>query len=72
MAMSGGGGFLLYIQLHDNPRDLRAVLRDYAQDMVLPALEIYSEGLMSDSTMYEAFAAQQADGKPIPTSKEDS
>jgi hypothetical protein len=39
---------------------------------VLPALEIYSEGLMSDSTMYEAFAAQQADGKPIPTSKEDS
>jgi AcrR family transcriptional regulator len=77
MAMSGGGGLLLYIQLHDNPRDLRAVLHDYAQDMVLPALEIYSEGLMSDSTMYDtfaaaAFAAQQADGKPIPTSKEDS
>jgi AcrR family transcriptional regulator len=71
IAMSGGGGFLLYIQLHDNPRDLRAVLHDYAQDMVLPALEVYSEGLMSDSTMYEAFAAQHADGTPIPTSKED-
>lgn len=68
LAMSGGGGFLLYIQLHDDPQNLRAVLRDYAQDMVLPALEVYSEGLMSDSTMYEAFAAQQANGKPIPTS----
>jgi AcrR family transcriptional regulator len=68
LAMSGGGGFMLYLQLHENPRDLRAVLRDYAQDMVLPALEIYSEGLMSDSTMYEAFAAQQANGTPIPTS----
>ena len=71
LAMSGGGGFMLYLQLHDNPRDLRAVLRDYAQDMMLPALEIYSEGLMSDSTMYAAFAAQQANGKPIRTSKED-
>ncbi|MET4428313.1 MULTISPECIES: TetR family transcriptional regulator [unclassified Mycolicibacterium] len=71
IAMSGGGGFLLYIQLHDNPRDLRAVLHDYAQDMVLPALEVYSEGLLSDSTMYDAFAAQHADGTPIPTSKED-
>jgi AcrR family transcriptional regulator len=71
VAMSGGGGFLLYIQLHDNPRDLRAVLRDYAQDMVLPALEVYSEGLMADSTMYDAFAAQQANGKPITTTRED-
>lgn len=71
LAMSGGGGFLLYIQLHDNPRDLRAVLHDYAQDMVLPALEVYSEGLLSDSTMYDAFAAQHANGTPIPTSKED-
>lgn len=68
LGMSGGGGFLLYLQLHDNPRDLRAVLRDYAQDMVLPALEIYSEGLMSDSTMYDAFVAQQATGKPITAS----
>lgn len=71
LAMSGGGGFLLYIQLHDNPRDLRAVLHDYAQDMVLPALEVYSEGLLSDSTMYDAFAAQHANGTPIPTFKED-
>ena len=59
LAMSGGGAFLLYIQLHDTPTDLRAVLRDYAQDMVLPALEVYTEGLMADSTMYDAFVAQR-------------
>ncbi|MDT5108660.1 MAG: hypothetical protein QOE04_4692 [Mycobacterium sp.] len=71
LAMTGGGGFMLYIQMHDTPTDLRAVLHDYAQDMVLPALEVYTHGLMTDSTMYDAFTAQQAEGIPIPTSKED-
>jgi AcrR family transcriptional regulator len=71
LAMTGGGGFLLYLQMHDTPTDLRAVLHDYAQDMVLPALEVYTQGLMTDSTMYDAFAAQQAQGIPITTSKEE-
>jgi AcrR family transcriptional regulator len=71
LAMTGGGGFLLYLQLHDDPTDLRAVLHDYAQDMVLPALEIYTKGLMTDSTMYDAFLAQQAAGVPITTSMEE-
>ncbi|MCV7172125.1 TetR/AcrR family transcriptional regulator [Mycobacterium manitobense] len=70
LAMTNGGSFLLYLQMHDDPTDLRAVLRDYAQDMVVPALEVYSHGLMADSTMYDAFVAQQATGEPIPTSKE--
>lgn len=55
LAMAGGGAFLLYLQLHENPTDLRAVLRDYARDMLLPSLEIYTEGLMADRTMYDAF-----------------
>ncbi|SPM41365.1 transcriptional regulator [Mycobacterium numidiamassiliense] len=63
LAMTGGGGFLLYIQMHDNPTDLRAVLRDYARDMVLPALEIYTEGLMADRTMYDAFLAAEDQGE---------
>ena len=58
LAITGGGGFLLYIQMHDTPTDLRAVLRDYARDMMLPSLELYTEGLMTDSHMYEAFLAQ--------------
>ena len=58
LAITGGGGFLLYLQMHETPTDLRAVLRDYAHDMVLPSLEVYTNGLMADSTMYDAFLAQ--------------
>ena len=58
LAITGGGGFLLYIQMHETPTDLRAVLRDYSRDMVLPALELYTDGLMTDSHMYDAFLAQ--------------
>lgn len=72
LAMAGGGGFLLYLQLHENPTDLRRVLHDYAQEMVLPALEIYTHGLLTDSTMYDAFADRAEQGLPIVTSGEGS
>jgi AcrR family transcriptional regulator len=62
LAITSGGGLLLYIQMHPTPTDLRAVLRDYARDMVLPALEIYTEGLMADRTMYDAFVAAEDQG----------
>lgn len=62
LAMAGGGAFLLYLQLHDNPTDLRAVLRDYADEMMLPAMEIYTEGLMADRTMYDAFLEAEQGG----------
>jgi len=63
LSMTGGGAFLLYLQLHENPTDLRAVLLDYARDMTLPALEIYTEGLMADRTMYDAFLAADEQGE---------
>jgi hypothetical protein len=63
LAITGGGGFLLYLQMHTTPTDLRAVLRDYARDMVLPALELYTNGLMTDSTMYEAFLTDAEQGE---------
>lgn len=59
LGIIGGGGFLLYLQLHEHPEDMRTVLHDYAQDMVLPALEVYSHGLMTDSSMYDAFLARE-------------
>jgi TetR/AcrR family transcriptional regulator, regulator of cefoperazone and chloramphenicol sensitivity len=59
LGLTGGGGFLLYLQMHDNPTDMAAVLHDYGEEMVLPALEVMTEGLMSDNTMYEAFLAQR-------------
>ena len=70
LGMISGGGFLLYLQMHDNPTDLRAVLRDYGEEMVLPALEIYTEGLMTDSTMYDAFLETREKGIPFTTTKE--
>lgn len=63
LAITGGGGFLLYIQMHDTPTDLRAVLRDYSRDMILPALEVYTEGLLTDRTMYDAFLAAEDQGE---------
>ncbi|MCA2241032.1 TetR family transcriptional regulator [Mycobacterium sp. WUMAC-067] len=63
MAITGGGGFLLYIQMHETPTDLRAVLRDYAREMILPALEVYTEGLLTGRTMYDAFLAAEDQGK---------
>lgn len=62
LGITGGGALLLYIQMHDTPNDLRAVLRDYARDMILPALEIYTEGLVTDRTLYDAFLAAEDQG----------
>ena len=70
LSVNNGGGLLLYLQMHDNPTDLRAVLRDYAEDMMLPALELYSNGLMADSSMYEAFLAQREQGIPFSNTTE--
>lgn len=63
LAITGGGGFLLYLQMHETPTDLRAVLRDYSRDMILPALEIYTEGLLTNRTMYDAFLAAEDQGE---------
>jgi len=57
LAMCGAGGFLLYLHHHANPADMAAVLRDYARDMIMPALELYTYGLMADDSMYQAFTA---------------
>ena len=71
LGINNGGGFLLYLQMHDNPTDLRAVLHDYGEEMVLPALEIYSNGLLTDSTMYDAFLEQRENGVPFTSDKGD-
>ena len=70
LGITGGGSFLLYLQMHDNPTDIRAVLREYGEEMVLPALEIYSQGLMADSTMYDAFLETREKGIPFTTTQE--
>jgi AcrR family transcriptional regulator len=63
LALAGGGALLLYLQLHETPTDLRAVLRDYSRDMMLPAMEVFTEGLMADRTMFDAFLAADYQGE---------
>jgi AcrR family transcriptional regulator len=58
LGMVGGGALLMYLQMHPNPTDLPAVLRDYSRDMIMPALELYTHGLLTDSTMYDAIGAE--------------
>jgi TetR/AcrR family transcriptional regulator, regulator of cefoperazone and chloramphenicol sensitivity len=65
LGLTGGGGFFLFLQLHENPSDIRAVLRDYGEQMTLPALEVYTQGLMADSTMYDAFLQTREKGIPF-------
>jgi AcrR family transcriptional regulator len=71
LSMINGGGFLLYLQMHEDPTDLRAVLRDYGEEMMLPALEMFTNGLMADSTMYDAFMAQREKGIPFTSGEGD-
>jgi TetR/AcrR family transcriptional regulator, regulator of cefoperazone and chloramphenicol sensitivity len=64
LGLVSGGGLLLFLQMHDNPSDLRAVLRDYGEEMMLPALEVFTNGLMADTTMYDAFIEAREKGIP--------
>ncbi|MEV3901484.1 TetR/AcrR family transcriptional regulator [Mycobacterium sp. NPDC050551] len=63
VVMFGAGGFLLYRRMHQSPDDMGAVLRDYARDLVMPALEMYTYGLMTDDNMYQAFLAAAANSE---------
>jgi AcrR family transcriptional regulator len=65
LGLVSGGGLLLFLQMHDNPSDLRAVLRDYGEEMMLPALEVFTNGLMADTTMYDAFIQAREKGTPL-------
>ncbi|TSE01909.1 TetR/AcrR family transcriptional regulator [Skermania sp. ID1734] len=56
LATTGGGGLLLFLQLRADSGgriDYRKALREYADQMMLPALEIHTEGLLTDSMMLD-------------------
>ncbi|MBF6350718.1 TetR family transcriptional regulator [Nocardia flavorosea] len=60
LATTNGGGMLMFLQTHtpaDGVVDYRQALREYADQMMLPALEIYTEGLLADSSMVDALRA---------------
>ena len=45
--------------MHDNPNDMEAALRDYSKDMIPPALELYTHGLATNTSIYDAFVARE-------------
>lgn len=63
LATANGGGMLLFVQLRAQASgtvDYRQALREYGEQMLLPALEIYTEGLLPDSTMLDTVLADVA------------
>jgi hypothetical protein len=63
LATVNGGGMLLFIQLRAGTSgavDYRQALREYGDQMLLPALEIFTEGLLPDSTMLDTLLADAA------------
>lgn len=63
LAVQSGGGFLFYLQLytvrHDGQLDYRKALREYADQMMLPAVEANTYGLFADSTALDSLLAQR-------------
>ncbi|MEU4316157.1 TetR family transcriptional regulator [Nocardia sp. NPDC024068] len=72
MAMANGGGLLLFLQVRteaDGAVDYRRALREYRDQMMLPALEVLTRGLLTDSSMLDALLADQAGGGVEPTER---
>ena len=68
LAYAGVGAFLLYVRQHAPPDgDIRGVLSAYAAEMSLPALELYTEGLLTDSSMLDAVLAAMPPDAGDPT-----
>lgn len=57
LATTNGGGIMMFLQLyeakHEGRIDFRKALREYADLMMLPALEIYTNGMLTDSMMLD-------------------
>ncbi|WP_280233219.1 TetR/AcrR family transcriptional regulator [Nocardia cyriacigeorgica] len=57
LAVHNGGGMMLFLQLyadtHDAPLDYGKALREYAEQMVLPGVELFTNGLLADSVMLD-------------------
>lgn len=62
ISLNGLGSLAIYVQMYPD-EDLRAILRRYVDQLIFPAIEVYTEGLMTDSTMLDAFAAER--DKPL-------
>lgn len=77
LAMISGGGILLFLQQRANPTvtidDVRKALREYTDQMLLPAVELFTEGLYTDSMVLDTLVedAQKRGRAPSKTTMEE-
>ncbi|MFF0815419.1 TetR family transcriptional regulator [Rhodococcus sp. NPDC003318] len=73
LAMQSLGSTLLFLQIRgeqDGPVDWGRAIRDLTDEIMLPALELYTEGLFTASTFLDAVVDQRGGGDPRPTLQE--
>ncbi|WP_319944912.1 TetR/AcrR family transcriptional regulator [Nocardia macrotermitis] len=72
MGLQNGGGFLLFMQLylaqHDGVPDYPKMLREYTDAMMLPAIDLYTNGLLTDSMALDTLLSgrETTDAQHIP------
>ncbi|NMN97708.1 TetR/AcrR family transcriptional regulator [Antrihabitans stalactiti] len=62
-ALQGLGGMLLFFQLKSDKEgaiDYTHALREYSDATTFPALELYTYGMLTDSTLFEALVDQRS------------
>lgn len=70
LATINAGGMLLFLRLRAGAGgkvDYRQALREYGDQMLLPAVEIFTEGLLPDASMLETLLAERAGHGSAPT-----
>ena len=62
LTRSSLGSTLLFLQMRagDGPVDYARAIRDMTDEIMPPALEVYTEGLFTDSTMLDAYIEERA------------
>jgi AcrR family transcriptional regulator len=72
MGLQNGGGFLLFMQLYlarnEGPPDYSKMLREYTDVMMLPAIEMLTHGLLTDSMALDTLLSgrETTDAQHIP------
>ncbi|GAB3722287.1 TetR family transcriptional regulator [Nocardiopsis nanhaiensis] len=63
LAANGFGSILLLVTMQQDQKnpDFSQVLHEWEQQHILPALEVYTEGLMADRTMLDAYLLYVSD-----------
>jgi hypothetical protein len=73
LAQQGLGGLLLHVMLHDDhpQRDLHATVTALTETTALPALELFTEGLLADHQLLDEYV-RYASGTSASSSRTDS